>query len=93
MTETTAPHPTINSTDATRGAPLAVRARARRDELAAALELLPAHSARERGDIELALTTVDSLLTGDTENFADATAREVNKWLEQTKHLAETPQG
>lgn len=85
--------PTINSTDATRGAPLAVRARARRDELAALREQIPAHNMRERSDIELALTTVDNLLTGDTENLADATARDLNKWLEQTKHLAEKPQG
>jgi len=92
MTETTAPHPIVNSTDATHGAPLAVRARMRRDELATALERVEAHSVRERNDIELALTTVDSLLTGDTENLADATARDLNKWLEQTKHLAEKPQ-
>ena len=82
----------INSTDATRGEPLAVRARTRRDELAAALEKLPADRLRERNDIELALSNVDGLLTGDPTHLSASTGGEINKWLEGTKHLAETPQ-
>jgi len=89
------PQPTpvshTNTTDATQGEPLAVRARARRKELAAALAKLPADRARERGDIELALTTVDNLLTGDPKHLSDATGGDLNKWLEGTKHLAEKP--
>ena len=81
-----------NSTDATRGEPLATRARTRRAELAAALEALPADRARARGDIELALSTVDSLLTGDPTHPSDATAGDLNTLLEGTKHLAEKPQ-
>ena len=80
-----------NTTDQTRGEPLATRARARRAELAAALAKLPADHLRARGDIELALATVDNLLTGDPTHPSDATASEMNTWLEGTKHLAETP--
>ncbi len=81
----------INSTDATQHAPLAVRARLRRAELAQALEQLPPDEKRVRGDIELALATVDGLLTGDPEHPTDATAAEMNTWLEHTKHVAEAP--
>jgi len=84
-----APARAENTTDATRGEPLAVRAQKRRDELVAALQQLPADKLRARGDIELALTTVDGLLTGDVEKLSDATASGLNTWLEHTKHLAE----
>ena len=78
-----------NTTDATRGEPLAVRAQKRRAELAAALQEVPADERRARGDIELALTTVDGLLTGDIEKLSHATASQLSRWLEHTKHLAE----
>lgn len=84
-----APARVENTTDATRGQPLAARAQQRRAELAAALQKLPADELRARGDIELALTTVDGLLTGDVENLSDATASQLDRWLEHTKHLAE----
>lgn len=78
-----------NTTDATRGEPLAVRAQKRRAELEAALEKVPVDELRARSDIELALTSVDALLTGDVERLSDTTASELNHWLERTKHLAE----
>jgi len=78
-----------NTTDATRGEPLAVRAQKRKFELKAALQRLPADELRARADIKLALTTVDGLLTGDVEKLSDATASQLNRWLEHTKHLAE----
>ena len=81
----------LNSTDATQHEPLAVRARTRRAELVTARDLLPADEKRVRGDIELALSTIDSLLTGDPAHPSDVTGREMNTWLEHTKHLAETP--
>jgi hypothetical protein len=84
-----APAHVENTTDATRGEPLTVRAHKRKAELAAALQRLPADELRARGDIELALSTVDGLLTGDVEKLSDATASGLNRWLEHTKHLAE----
>jgi len=84
-----APARVENTTDATRGEPLAVRAQKRKAELEAALQKLPADELRARSDIELALTTADGLLTGDVEKLSDATASQLNRWLEHTKHLAE----
>lgn len=78
-----------NTTDATRGEPLAVRAQKRKAELVAALQKLSSDELRACSDIELALTTVDGLLTGDVEKLSDATASQLDRWLEHTKHLAE----
>jgi hypothetical protein len=84
-----APAHVENTTDATRGEALPVRAQKRKAELVAALQKLPADELRARSDIELALSTVDGLLTGDVEKLSDATASQLNRWLEHTKHLAE----
>jgi hypothetical protein len=81
--------PVENSTDATRGEPLAMRARKRRAELAAALEKLPVEELRERTDLEIALSSIDALLTGDVERLSDTTAADLNRLLENSKHLAE----
>ncbi|HEY4182710.1 MAG TPA: hypothetical protein VGM90_38025 [Kofleriaceae bacterium] len=78
-----------NSTDATRGLPLGVRAQKRREELQAALDDLPVEDARARNDIEVVLATLDNLLTGDPTHLSDATAAELNRALENSKHLAE----
>ena len=80
-----------NSTDATQHEPLAMRARARRAELATILEKLPADALRTRGDITLALSTIDSMLTGDTAHLTESNASDINVWLEESKHLGETP--
>ena len=80
-----------NSTDDTRGEPLAQRARKRKAELEKALEALPTDQVRARGDIELAIGSIDSLLTGDTEHLSAATAADLNRVLELNKHLAESP--
>jgi len=85
-----APAPTENTTDATRGEPLAVRAKARKAELQKALDRLPVSELRARNDIELALGSVDELLTGDSAHPSDATAAALNRWLEGSKHLAES---
>jgi hypothetical protein len=79
-----------NSTDATRGEPLALRAQKRKAELEVALAKLPAHELLARSDIELALSSVDGLLTGDVEHLSDATGSALSRWLENSKHLAET---
>jgi hypothetical protein len=78
-----------NSTDATRGEPIVPRVQARRAELQVALQKLAADELRARNDIQLALSSVDALLTGDLEKLSDVTAFELNRWLEHTKHLAE----
>jgi LmbE family N-acetylglucosaminyl deacetylase len=80
-----------NTTDATRGEPLAVRAQKRRAELAEALEMLPIEETRARSDIEIALGAVDELLTGDLAHLSSVTAAGLNRWLESSKHLAEMP--
>ena len=84
-----APAHSVNTTDATRGEPLALRAQKRRAELAVALQKLPAGELRARSDIELALASVDAMLTGDLDTLSDATAAGLNRWLEHTKHVAE----
>jgi hypothetical protein len=73
-----APHP-----------PIAVRGAARKAELEAALEQLPAGDTRMRSDIELALAEVTQWLTGDPANMSHVVSAELNTWLERTKHLAE----
>jgi hypothetical protein len=79
-----------NSTDATRGEPLAMRAQKRRIELAAALDKIPDEDTRARNDLEIAMSSIDGLLTGDVEHLSDATASELSRLLENSKHLAET---
>ena len=85
----TGPKHVENSTDATQGQPLAERALQRRAELQAALDALRGSDARPRNDLELALSSVDALLSGDSAHLADATAAELSRWLETNKHLAE----
>ena len=81
-------HLVENTTDATRGQPLATRALDRQRELVLALAKLP-EGGRARDEIELALSSLSPLLTGDLQHLSDATASEINRWLEHTKHVAE----
>ena len=100
MTETTTrvdepgeSHTTENTTDATRGQPLALRAQKRLAELEALMAGLPA-GAMLRSEIELAISSVSGLLTGNLDKLPRTTAAELNRWLESTKHLGEvTPNG
>lgn len=78
-----------NSTDATRGEPLAMRARERRADLLRALDDVALDHPRVRRDIEAAVSAIDALLTGDDAHLTDATAAEINRWLESSKHLGE----
>jgi hypothetical protein len=79
---------TMNSTDASRGQPLKVRAQQRVRELkSVAAKLEP--SDHNRRDIEEALFRVEDLLAGDDEHLPSPVAAEVNRWLEANKHLAE----
>jgi hypothetical protein len=65
-----------NGADATRGEPLALRAQKRKDELEVALQKLPEDELRARDDIELELTSVDALRTGDPADGTPVAARE-----------------
>jgi hypothetical protein len=78
-----------NTTDATRGQPLWARVLARKDELEDALAELGPHDALERMSIETALATVYLLMTGDLAHPSDVVARDLNRWLERNKHLAQ----
>lgn len=78
-----------NSTDATRGEPLAMRAQKRKLELETALEILPAEEQRARNDIEVALASINAPLTGDVDHLADTTTSDLSRLLENSKHLAE----
>ena len=78
-----------NSTDATRGEPLAMRAQKRKLELERALEKRPAEDVRGRNDINVAVASFNALLTGDVDHLSDTTAAELSRLLESSKHLAE----
>jgi hypothetical protein len=79
-----------NSTDATRGQPLAARVFARKDELEEALaDLGPHDNPLLRQAIETALATVYALMTGDIAHPSDVVARDLTRWLERNKHLAQ----
>lgn len=77
-----------NTTDATRGQPLAARVLARKNELEDALADCGAHQVLRRRAIETALAAVYSLITGDLAHPPDIIARALNTWLERHKHLA-----
>jgi len=76
-----------NSTDATRGQPLAARVLARKIELEDALADCGRHDWLRRIALETALTAVYALMTGDLAHPPDVIARALNRWLEQHKHL------
>jgi hypothetical protein len=81
-------HPKIeNTTDATRGQPLAARVLARKIELEDALADCAAYEVPRRKALETALTAVYALVTGDLAHPSDVVARALNTWLERNKHL------
>jgi hypothetical protein len=80
-----------NTTDATRGQPLAARVLARKNELEDALADLSPHDTLLRQAIETALATVYMLMTGDLAHPSDVIARDLSRWLERNKHLAQEP--
>ena len=77
-----------NTTDATRGQPLAARVLARKVELEDALADCCPHEVLRRTALETALATVYALMTGDLAHPPDVIARALNDWLERNKHLA-----
>jgi hypothetical protein len=87
-----APEPYVNSVDATTGQPIVHRVLLRKQELEDALVALPAEAIRARLDLELALSTIAELVTGDLANVPSIVAAGMNQWLERNKHLAERAQ-
>ncbi len=79
-----------NSVDATVGQPIVTRVLARKAELEATLAALPADALRARGDIALALNTVNDLLTGDLAHVPAVVCADMSRWLELNKHLGES---
>jgi hypothetical protein len=78
-----------NTTDATRGEPIGLRAQKRRAELQDLLWQLPEAERSIRSDISIALAEADQLLTGDSDHPSYVTAANLSLWLERTKHIAE----
>ena len=76
-----------NTTDATRGQPIAARVLARKAELEDALADCGRHEALRRTTLETALAGVYALITGDLAHPSDVIARALNNWLERNKHL------
>lgn len=76
-----------NTTDATRGQPLAARVLARKAELEDELADCGRHEALRRTALETALAGIYSLITGDLAHPPDVIARALNNWLERNKHL------
>lgn len=76
-----------NTTDATRGQPIAARVLARKNELEDALADCGAHDVQRRRAIETALATVYALITGDLAHPPEVVAHALNTWLERNKHL------
>ena len=76
-----------NSTDATRGQPLAERVVARKSELEEALALTDERDVLLRSSLQTALDTATALMTGDVKNPSEVVARDLNLWLERNKHL------
>lgn len=76
-----------NTTDATRGQPLAARVLARKIELEDALADVGPHDHARRHAIATALTGVYALMTGDLAHPSDVVARSLSTWLERNKHI------
>jgi hypothetical protein len=79
----------VNSVDATAGQPIVTRVLTRKRELEAARAALPDDDVRTRLDLDLALSTVTELLRGDLKHVPAMVAADMNRWLENNKHLAE----
>lgn len=77
-----------NTTDATRGQPLAARVLARKNELEDALADCGPHDAWQRHAIQTALAAIYMLMTGDLVHPPQVVARALSAWLERNKYVA-----
>ncbi|HEY4239191.1 MAG TPA: hypothetical protein VGM88_05220 [Kofleriaceae bacterium] len=80
-----------NTTDATRGQPLAERVITRKNELEEALANFDDDGSAaltiQREALELAIASANQMLTGDLDNLSDPVSVDMNRWLEANKHL------
>jgi hypothetical protein len=76
-----------NTTDATRGQPLAARVLARKIELEDALADVAPYDVMRRHLIESALAGIYALMTGDLAHPSRVVAHAMNAWLERNKHI------
>ena len=81
----------VNSVDATTGQPMLARISQRKAELEALLAGLAPDDHATAGDIKLALSTINDLLTGDLDHVPPVVMVDINRWLERNKHLGERP--
>lgn len=75
-----------NSVEALRGHQLGERVLARQAELEAAIEELD-EGTPDYIAIDTALATLEQFLSADLERLSDATAHDLNNWLERNKYL------
>ncbi|MFT3697564.1 MAG: hypothetical protein QM831_30755 [Kofleriaceae bacterium] len=75
-----------NSVEALRGHAIGERVLARQAELEAAVEDLD-EGTTEYIAIDTALATLEQYLGADMEHLSDATAHDLNNWLERNKYL------
>lgn len=81
----------INSVDATTGQPMIARVLQRKAELEAIRQTLHETDLHTLSDIDVALQTIEGLLTGDHANIPPVVVADMSKWLERSRHLAERP--
>ena len=75
-----------NSIEALRGHPLGERVLARQAELEGEIEKLE-QGCPEFVAIDTALATIEGYLGADLEHLSDATAHDLNNWLERNKYI------
>jgi hypothetical protein len=80
---------TANSSDASTGQTMVARVLARKAELEQLLASA-GENTRTQNDISTALNTVNAMLSGDLENVPHVVVADMNRWLENNKHLAES---
>jgi hypothetical protein len=77
-----------NTTDANIGKSLRRRVEIRKAELEAAIGK-PSTDERVRGELEIAVSELDGLLSGDLDHIPKVVAAELSTWLEANKHIDE----
>jgi hypothetical protein len=79
----------VNSIEALRGHPLGERVLARQAELEGEIEKLD-EGTTEYAAIDTSLATLEQFLGADMNHLSDATAHDLNNWLERNKYLGLT---
>lgn len=88
MMETQSSKNEPNTTDANIGNSLRSRVEIRKAELESAIGKASTDK-RVRGELEIALSELDELLSGDLDHIPKVVAAELSTWLEANKHIDE----